>query len=104
MYNIPVVPSSATTRRGTTLRVWKQVRTRASAPGSASALTRRQSACVTVSSNVASSAVMEGGPHRNFTSIERTAVPAFSESRAGNRPDPVDEGTHDGHQYALASA
>jgi len=34
-------------------------------------------------------------PHRNFIWIERAAVPAFSESRAGNRPDLSDEGNHD---------
>src|SRR6185437_6301445 len=98
MYNVPVVPCSAITRRGTTLRLWKQFRTRASAPGSASALTRRQSACVAHSSRASSSAgswIMGSVPHRDFTWIERTAVPAFSESRAGNRPDPVDEGSHD---------
>jgi hypothetical protein len=37
---------------------------------------------------------MESVPHRNFIGIERTAAPAFSESRARNRPDPVDEGCH----------
>jgi hypothetical protein len=34
-------------------------------------------------------------PHRDFTWIERTAAPAFSESRAGNRRDPLDEDNHD---------
>ena len=43
---------------------------------------------------------MERDPHRIFTSIERTPAPAFSESRAGNRPDQVDEVSHDGKQYA----
>lgn len=38
---------------------------------------------------------MEDGPHRKFTSIERKAAPAFSESRAANRPDAVDEVSHD---------
>jgi hypothetical protein len=38
---------------------------------------------------------MGSGPHRDFTWIERAAVPAFSESRAGNRPDLVDEENHD---------
>jgi hypothetical protein len=37
---------------------------------------------------------MESVPHRIFTSIERSAAPAFSESRAGNRPDLKDEGDH----------
>jgi hypothetical protein len=38
-------------------------------------------------------------PHRIFTSIERTAAPAFSESRVRNRPDLVDEGSHVWAQY-----
>src|SRR6185437_9132705 len=106
MYKIPVVPSSAITRRGTMLRLWKQVRTRASAPGSASALTRRQSACVGHSSGASDSAcswVMGSVPHRICTSIERTAAPAFGESRAGNRPDLVADETHHGYQYARAA-
>jgi hypothetical protein len=37
---------------------------------------------------------MATGPHRIFTSIERTAAPAFGESRGRNRPDLVDEGSH----------
>jgi hypothetical protein len=37
---------------------------------------------------------MTTGPHRIFTWIERTAAPAFSESRARNRPDLVDEESH----------
>jgi Uma2 family endonuclease len=43
-------------------------------------------------------------PHRNFTSVERTEAPAFSESRAGNRPDLVGEGNHDCDQYAFPAA
>ena len=43
-------------------------------------------------------------PHRKFTSIERTSTPAFRESRATNRPDLVDEGSHDACEYARAAA
>jgi len=42
---------------------------------------------------------MGKSPHRNFTWIERTAAPAFSESRAANRPDLADEEGHGGRQY-----
>jgi hypothetical protein len=43
---------------------------------------------------------MATGPHRNFTSIERTTAPAFGESRVSNRADLVDEGSHGPGQYA----
>src|SRR6202789_2277360 len=86
-WKAPAVQSSAVTLRGRTLRFWKRSSTRARAPGSASATTRRRK-------RDNWSEHIKPIPHTQSGLSPYLVHPALSEGRAGNEPARVYERFH----------
>src|SRR6202021_2175415 len=86
-WKAPPVQSSGVTLRGRTLRFWKRSSTRARAPGSASATTRRRK-------RDNWSEHIKPIPHTQSGLSPYLVHPALSEGRAGNEPARVYERFH----------
>src|ERR1700733_9836060 len=96
-WKAPVVQSSAVTLRGRTLRFWKRSSTRASAPGSASATTRRRK-------RDNSSQYIKPIPHTTSGLSPHFFHPALSEGRAGNDTARVYDRFHGSHSMPASEA